>query len=57
MYQLCYPEGGAYSIPAVSLGVGWAQSNAHAPNESMRITDYIEGIKVIGRLIERFARD
>jgi acetylornithine deacetylase/succinyl-diaminopimelate desuccinylase-like protein len=51
MYQLCQ----AYGIPAVSLGVGWAQSNAHAPNESMRITDYIEGIKVIGRLIARFA--
>ncbi len=53
MYQLCQ----AYGIPAVSLGVGWAQSNAHAPNESMRITDYIEGIKVIGRLIQKFAAD
>jgi acetylornithine deacetylase/succinyl-diaminopimelate desuccinylase-like protein len=52
MYQLCQ----AYGIPAVSLGVGWAQSNAHAPNESMRIADYIEGIKVIGRVIESFAR-
>ncbi|MCU0507757.1 MAG: M20/M25/M40 family metallo-hydrolase [Anaerolineae bacterium] len=51
MYQLCQ----AYGIPAVSIGVGWAQSNAHAPNESMRITDYIEGIKVIGRFIHRFA--
>jgi acetylornithine deacetylase/succinyl-diaminopimelate desuccinylase-like protein len=52
MYQLCQ----AYGIPAVSLGVGWAESNAHAPNESMRITDYIQGIKVIGRLLEQFSR-
>ncbi len=51
MYQLCQ----AYDIPAVSLGVGWAHSNAHAPNESMRLSDFVEGIKVIGRLIDRFA--
>lgn len=52
MYQLCQ----AYGIPAVSLGIGWPQSNAHAPNESVRLVDFVEGIKVIGRLIERFGR-
>jgi acetylornithine deacetylase/succinyl-diaminopimelate desuccinylase-like protein len=53
MYQLCQ----AYGIPAVSLGVGWAHSNAHAPNESMRLSDFVEGIKVIGRLMARFAAE
>lgn len=52
MHQLCQ----AYGIPAVSLGIGWPQSNAHAPNESVRLADFVEGIKVIGRLIERFGR-
>jgi acetylornithine deacetylase/succinyl-diaminopimelate desuccinylase-like protein len=51
MYQLCQ----AYGIPAVSLGVGWAHSNVHAPNESMRIADFVEGVKVIARLIDLFA--
>ncbi|WP_018660778.1 M20/M25/M40 family metallo-hydrolase [Heyndrickxia acidiproducens] len=31
------------SLPIVSTGVGWAQSKAHAPNESIRIKDYIDG--------------
>jgi acetylornithine deacetylase/succinyl-diaminopimelate desuccinylase-like protein len=51
MYQLCQ----AYGIPAVSIGVGWARSRVHAPNESVRIPDFIEGIKVMGRVYETFA--
>ncbi len=51
MYQLCQ----AYGVPAVSLGVGWPRSNAHAPNESMRISDFVEGVKVIGRLFAEFS--
>ncbi len=52
MYQLCQ----AYGIPAVSIGVGWARSRVHAPNESVRLSDYIEGIKVMGRVYGLFAR-
>jgi acetylornithine deacetylase/succinyl-diaminopimelate desuccinylase-like protein len=51
MYQLCQ----AYGIPAVSLGVGWSQSRVHAPNESVRIADFIQGIKVMGRVYGGFA--
>lgn len=51
MYQLCQ----AYGIPAVSTGVGWAHSRNHAPNESIRIADFIEGIKVMGRIYGQFA--
>ncbi len=51
MYQLCQ----AYGIPAVSLGVGWGQSCTHAPNESIRIADFIQGIKVMGRIYGGFA--
>jgi acetylornithine deacetylase/succinyl-diaminopimelate desuccinylase-like protein len=51
MYQLCQ----AYGIPAVSFGVGWGQSRTHAPNESVRIADFIQGIKVMGRVYAGFA--
>lgn len=51
MYELCQ----RYGIPAVSLGVGWSGSRNHAPNENIRIEDYIEGIKVMGRVYGMFA--
>lgn len=53
MYQLCQ----AYGIPAVSTGVGWAHSRNHAPNENIRIADFVEGIKVMGRVYGRFAAE
>jgi len=52
MYQLCQ----AYGIPAVSCGVGWANSRTHAPDESIRIADFVEGIKAMGRIYGRFAQ-
>jgi len=52
MYQLCQ----AYGIPAVSCGVGWANSRTHAPDESIRVADFVEGIKAMGRIYGRFAR-
>ena len=51
MYQLCQ----AYGIPAVSIGVGWAGSRVHAPNESVRLADFVEGIKVMARVYQLFA--
>lgn len=52
MYPLCQ----ALGIPAVSAGCGWNDSRAHAPNESVRIADYFEGILFVRELMERFAR-
>ncbi|MBM3128933.1 MAG: M20/M25/M40 family metallo-hydrolase [Chloroflexi bacterium] len=52
MYSLCQ----ALGIPAVGAGVGWHDSRSHAPNESIRLADYFEGIEFIRELIERFAR-
>ncbi|MFQ5344218.1 MAG: M20/M25/M40 family metallo-hydrolase, partial [Anaerolineae bacterium] len=51
MYPLCEGLG----IPAVSFGVGYSGSNGHAPNENIRVQDYIEGIKCMGEFIRRFA--
>jgi len=52
MYPLCQ----ALGIPAVSAGCGWHDSRAHAPNESIRIADYFEGILFVRELMERFAK-
>lgn len=50
MYMLCQQLG----IPAVSTGIGYAHSNTHAPNENIRIDDFIEGIKHIANIVHEF---
>ncbi len=37
-------------LPTVSFGVGWAGARVHAPNESVRVADLVQGIKALGRL-------
>jgi acetylornithine deacetylase/succinyl-diaminopimelate desuccinylase-like protein len=41
-------------MPTVSIGVGDASSRPHSPNESIDLTDYEEGIKVIQEIITHF---
>ncbi len=50
MWELC----GRNGVPVASAGVSWHDSHVHAPNESIRIADFVEGVKVIGRLLEQF---
>ncbi len=52
MYPLCQ----ALNIPAVSAGCGWYDSRAHAPDESVRLADYFEGMVFVRELVERFAK-
>ena len=52
MYPLCQ----ALGIPAVGAGCGWHDSRAHAPNESIRLADYFEGIAFVRELVDRFAK-
>jgi acetylornithine deacetylase/succinyl-diaminopimelate desuccinylase-like protein len=52
MYELCQ----AHGVPAANFGCGWSGSHVHAPNENIRVADFIEGIKAFGRLIEAFPR-
>lgn len=53
MYKLCQQ----YNIPAVGFGVGYYNSQVHAPNENIRIDDYIDGIKFIATVIEEFSKN
>ncbi len=42
--------------PLVSFGVSYAGSNQHAPDENIRLEDFVQGIKYFGRLIHRLAQ-
>lgn len=42
-------------IPMVTAGVGYWGSANHAPNENIRVQDYLEGIKVIARIMADYA--
>ena len=50
MYHLCDRLG----IPAVSAGCGYVDSNVHAPNENIRLADYVSHIQFMAELIRRF---
>ena len=51
MWELC----GRNGVPVASAGVSWHDSHVHAPNESIRVADFVEGIKGMGRLLGQFA--
>lgn len=51
MYELCQKFG----IPSVSTGVGNAESHTHAPNENVMIEDFIQGIKHIALIMDKYA--
>lgn len=42
-------------LPVVTSGCGHPQSHVHAPNENIRIPDFINGIRHTARIITRFA--
>jgi acetylornithine deacetylase/succinyl-diaminopimelate desuccinylase-like protein len=42
-------------VPVVSTGIGYPGSNAHAPDENIRIDLYLKGAKHIARIIQAFA--
>lgn len=42
-------------LPVVTSGCGHPHSRVHAPNENIRIPDFINGIKHTARIITRFA--
>ncbi len=48
---VCCRAGETEAMPVVSFGVSHAASNPHAPDENIRIEDFIDGIKYFGRVI------
>jgi acetylornithine deacetylase/succinyl-diaminopimelate desuccinylase-like protein len=51
-----HPLSTALGIPAVLAGIGYADTREHAPDENIRMSDYWEGMKFIGRLMDNFAK-
>jgi acetylornithine deacetylase/succinyl-diaminopimelate desuccinylase-like protein len=49
-----YEFGNQLNLPIVSTGVGWVGSKAHAPNESIRISDFEEGVVHMAYMISGF---
>lgn len=43
-------------LPTVSTGVGNAHSNMHAPNENVRVADYLNGIAHIALIMREFGQ-
>ena len=51
-YLLC----AQFGVPAAGMGVGNADSSAHAPNENILVSDFIDGIKHAAWVIHRFGQ-
>ena len=43
------------ATPVVSFGTSYAGSNPHGPDENIRIEDFLQNIKLIGRVIHKLA--
>ena len=50
-----YPFVHTLGLPVVTAGVGYPGSQAHAPNENMRIDLYLKGAGHIARIIKEFS--
>jgi acetylornithine deacetylase/succinyl-diaminopimelate desuccinylase-like protein len=48
VYLLC----GQFGVPIVTAGVGYAGSRIHAPDEHVRIADFVAGTKYIAALLD-----
>jgi len=46
-----------FGVPIATAGVGYADSRSHAPNENIRISDFVEHIRFIVTLLDQFEDD
>lgn len=44
-----------FGIPTVGTGCSYAHSNGHAPNENIRLDDFMQHIKHVALILEQFA--
>lgn len=49
-----YPFIHVLGLPVVSAGVGYPGGRAHAPNENMRLVDFVNGTRHTARIVARF---
>lgn len=51
-----YEFGNQLNLPIVSTGIGWVESKAHAPNESIRLNDFEEGVVHMAHMLSGFSK-
>ncbi len=51
MYQVA----AQFGTPAVGIGIGNVASRVHGPDENVNVSDFLEGIKCMALVLERFA--
>ena len=51
-----YPFVHTLGLPVVTAGVGYPGSQAHAPNENMRLDLYLKGAEHIARIVKEFGK-
>jgi acetylornithine deacetylase/succinyl-diaminopimelate desuccinylase-like protein len=52
-----YPFVDILGLPVVAAGIGYPGGNAHAPDENIRLQDFINGVRHTAYIIEAFARE
>jgi acetylornithine deacetylase/succinyl-diaminopimelate desuccinylase-like protein len=50
-----YPFIETLGLPVADCGVGYPDARIHAPDENIRIEDFVRGTKAVAALLERFA--
>lgn len=50
-----YPFVKTLGLPTADIGIGYPESRIHAPDESIRLADFLRGAKHIAAVLERFA--
>ncbi len=52
-----YPFVHTLKLPVVASGVGYPGSAVHAPNEHIRVEDFLNGIRHTAYIVEAFGRE
>ena len=50
-----YPFVATLGLPTADCGIGYPDAHIHAPDENIYVDDFIQGIKHICLIMERFA--
>ncbi len=50
-----YPFVAYLGLPIANVGIGYPDSRAHAPNENIRLSDFVRGTRHLARILTRFA--
>jgi acetylornithine deacetylase/succinyl-diaminopimelate desuccinylase-like protein len=50
-----YPFADTLGLPTADCGVGYPESRIHAPDENIRLADFVLGAQHVAAILERFA--